>query len=82
MRWGDGEAQFVRPVHGLILLHGSKLIPGTVLGIKSGNKTLGHRFLSKGQLVISHADRYESILKGRGRSSPVSMSDATRSSAA
>ncbi|MEK6770802.1 MAG: glycine--tRNA ligase subunit beta [Pseudomonadota bacterium] len=67
MRWGDGEAQFVRPVHGLILLHGSKLIPGTVLGIKSGNKTLGHRFLSKGQLVISHADRYESILKGQGK---------------
>lgn len=67
MRWGDGEAQFVRPVHGLILLHGSKLIPGSVLGIKSGNMTLGHRFLSRAQLVISHADRYESILKGQGK---------------
>ncbi len=67
MRWGDGDAQFVRPVHGLILMHGEKVIPGTVLGLKSGNKTLGHRFLSKGQLVISHADRYESILKGKGK---------------
>ena len=23
MRWGDGQAAFVRPVHGLIMLHGS-----------------------------------------------------------
>ncbi|MGE5241217.1 MAG: glycine--tRNA ligase subunit beta, partial [Bacteroidota bacterium] len=35
MRWGDGEAQFVRPVHGVILLHGRKVVPGAVLGIKS-----------------------------------------------
>jgi glycyl-tRNA synthetase beta chain len=26
MRWGDGEAQFVRPVHGLILLHGRRIV--------------------------------------------------------
>jgi len=31
MRWGAGEAQFVRPVHGVILLHGKKVVPGTVL---------------------------------------------------
>src|SRR6185503_18019823 len=24
MRWGDGDAQFVRPVHGLVMLHGKK----------------------------------------------------------
>src|SRR5262245_54700807 len=28
MRWGDGEAQFVRPVHGLVMLHGSRVVPG------------------------------------------------------
>ncbi len=67
MRWGDGEAQFVRPVHGLILMHGSKVIPGAVLGLKSGNKTLGHRFLSKGSIAITHADDYEAILKGKGK---------------
>jgi len=63
MRWGAGEAQFVRPVHGVILLHGNKVVPGTVLGLKSGNKTLGHRFLSKGVLPITHAKDYEKILK-------------------
>jgi glycyl-tRNA synthetase beta chain len=63
MRWGAGEAQFVRPVHAVILLHGNKIVPGTVLGLKSGNKTLGHRFLSKGALTVTHAKDYEKTLK-------------------
>jgi glycyl-tRNA synthetase beta chain len=66
MRWGSGEAQFVRPVHGLILLHGARIIPGAVLGIKSGRKTLGHRFLSRGAVTITHADHYEKLLERRG----------------
>jgi len=70
MRWGSGEAQFVRPVHGLILMHGDKVIPGTVLGIKSGNKTLGHRFLSKGMVTIKRADDYEKALEKQGEVVP------------
>jgi glycyl-tRNA synthetase beta chain len=66
MRWGSGEAQFVRPVHGVIMLHGSNVVPGTVLGLKSGNKTLGHRFLSKGALTIARAADYEKLLKTKG----------------
>ena len=67
MRWGSGEAQFVRPVHGVILLHGKKSVPGTVLGLKSGNKTRGHRFLSQGPITIGHARDYEKILKQSGK---------------
>lgn len=63
MRWGSGEAQFVRPVHGVVLLHGRRVVPGTVLGLKSGNKTRGHRFLAKGALTIAHAMDYEKALK-------------------
>ncbi len=66
MRWGDSEVQFVRPVHGLIMLHGKKVVPGVVLGLKSGNKTLGHRFLSQGQLAITAATDYEKILEKKG----------------
>ncbi|MEW6331203.1 MAG: glycine--tRNA ligase subunit beta, partial [Pseudomonadota bacterium] len=66
MRWGAGEAQFVRPVHGVILLHGNKVVPGAVLGLKSGNKTLGHRFLSKGPVTIKQAKDYEKTLKKPG----------------
>jgi glycyl-tRNA synthetase beta chain len=67
MRWGSGEAQFVRPVHGVILLHGKKSVPGTVLGLKSGNKTRGHRFLSQGPITIGQAKDYEKILKQSGK---------------
>ncbi|MDH3371546.1 MAG: glycine--tRNA ligase subunit beta, partial [Gammaproteobacteria bacterium] len=67
MRWGDGEAQFVRPVHGVILLHGKKVVPGTVLGQKSGNKTRGHRFLSRGEITLKQAKDYEKILKQSGK---------------
>ena len=67
MRWGAGEAQFVRPVHGVMLLHGNKVVPGTVLGLKSGNKTLGHRFLSKGAVTVRSARDYEKTLAQPGK---------------
>jgi len=67
MRWGAGEAQFVRPVHGVILLHGKKVVPGTVLGLKSGAKTRGHRFLSTGSLTLRNAKDYDRILKQQGK---------------
>lgn len=62
MRWGTGDAQFVRPVHGLVMMHGSRVIPGEVLGQKSGDQTLGHRFLSSGRITIKHARDYEQAL--------------------
>ena len=67
MRWGAGAAQFVRPVHGVMLLHGNKVVPGTVLGLKSGNKTLGHRFLSKGAVTVRSARDYEKTLAQPGK---------------
>ena len=66
MRWGDREVQFVRPAHGLIMLHGDKLVVGEVLGLQSGNKTLGHRFLSQDEIVVTHADQYEKMLAEQG----------------
>ncbi|HUN69594.1 MAG TPA: glycine--tRNA ligase subunit beta [Burkholderiales bacterium] len=67
MRWGSGDAQFVRPVHGLVMLHGAKVVPGKVLGIASGNRTRGHRFMSSGEIVIEGADAYEATLLGKGK---------------
>jgi len=66
MRWGAREVEFVRPVHGAILLHGSKVVPGAVLGVKAGNQTRGHRFLSKGEIVIRRPSDYEKDLRRRG----------------
>ncbi len=67
MRWGSSGAQFVRPVHGVILLHGSKPVPGSVLGLTSGNKTFGHRFLSKGAVTVKRAADYEKTLEKQGK---------------
>ncbi len=66
MRWGDGDVQFVRPVHGLVMMHGKCVVAGQVLGLESRNVTLGHRFLSKGQIKIPAADQYEALLEKRG----------------
>lgn len=66
MRWGNGTAEFVRPVKWLIVMHGSEVLPATVLDIESGNTTRGHRFHSEGEITIGHADDYEQSLLDQG----------------
>ncbi|MHB8353120.1 MAG: glycine--tRNA ligase subunit beta [Burkholderiales bacterium] len=67
MRWGAGDAQFVRPVHGLVVLHGAHVLPVTLMGLTAGNSTRGHRFLSSGPIAIAHADHYATTLEREGR---------------
>ena len=67
MRWGDGEAQFVRPVHGLVMLHGTRVIPGSVLGVSASATTRGHRFMGARSIALAHADVYETRLRDDGR---------------
>ena len=66
MRWGDGDAQFVRPVHGLVMLHGKRVVPGKVLGMESTSQTHGHRFMGKGKLALADAGEYEAKLRDDG----------------
>ena len=66
MRWGSGDAEFVRPAHGFVMLHGERVIPGAVLGLQSGRTTSGHRFVSEGRIDIQRADDYEHVLRERG----------------
>jgi glycyl-tRNA synthetase beta chain len=65
----DGETvQFVRPVHSLLALHGSAVVPLSLLGLSSGRATLGHRFLSNGQSFdIAEANQYATVLKDQGK---------------
>lgn len=67
MRWGDLDVQFVRPVHGLMMLHGEQVVAGEVLGLQSGNVTRGHRFLSAGDVSIPSADAYPRTLAEEGK---------------
>jgi glycyl-tRNA synthetase beta chain len=67
MRWGDSAFEFARPVHGLVMLHGSRVVPGTVLGEESCNRTQGHRFIGNAEIAIARADDYEELLETQGR---------------
>jgi len=67
MRWGALDVQFVRPVHRFIALHGARVVPCQVLGLASGNKTLGHRFLGKAVIVLRGAAEYEKALDQDGQ---------------
>jgi glycyl-tRNA synthetase beta chain len=67
MRWGDSEHQFVRPVHGLIILHGKRVVKAELFGLSSGNVTSGHRFMCSEPVTITHADDYEATLARDGR---------------
>ncbi len=66
MRWGNREAQFARPVHGLVMLHGKRIISGAVLGLPAGNTTSGHRFMGAASIHLSNADEYEMKLRKHG----------------
>jgi glycyl-tRNA synthetase beta chain len=63
MRWGDGEAEFVRPVHWIVLLHGKKVIAGSVMSLPAGRMTRGHRFHAPGEISLDEPARYLSLLK-------------------
>ena len=67
MRWGSSTFTFVRPVHGLIVLHGDDIVNVSVLGLQSGNQTLGHRFLSNGEITIENADSYAAQMREQGK---------------
>ena len=56
MRWADHDYSFVRPVHWLVILHGAEIIDGDVLGLKSGRKSRGHRFMHPQPVHVADAD--------------------------
>ncbi len=64
---GETTVQFVRPVHGLVALHGSAVVPVKALGLEAGNRTQGHRFQGRRELAIPSADGYERALEEEGR---------------
>lgn len=56
MRWADHDYSFVRPAHWLVMLHGSDIVDGAVLGLKSGRQSRGHRFMHPQPVHIADAD--------------------------
>ena len=67
MRWGAGEAQFVRPVHWVLMLWGKDVVEAEILGQKAANLTYGHRFMAPKALKISSPASYVGTLLKRGK---------------
>ena len=60
---GWSSVSFVRPAHKLIALYGSNTPAITILGLKSGRETLGHRFeAAVSPVVVADADSYAATL--------------------
>lgn len=63
MRWGNGNFKFVRPVHWLLAIYDNHNIPFEFEGMKSGNITRGHRFLSPASFEIKDSRTYINLLR-------------------
>jgi glycyl-tRNA synthetase beta chain len=64
---GATTVQFVRPAHGLVALHGDQIVDVSVLGLKSGRVTHGHRFKGVKDIAVATADAYEEALEAHGQ---------------
>ena len=67
MRWGAGNAEFVRPVHWVVLLFGDDVIDAEILGVKSGRDTRGHRFHHPQAMYIAEPAAYAPLLETEGQ---------------
>ena len=64
---GWSTVNFVRPVHGLVALHGADVVPISVLGLDAGRTTQGHRFEAKqATITLRDADNYAAQLRDEG----------------
>ena len=66
---GDGwtSVHFVRPVHGLVALHGAEVVPLAAFGLTAGRNTHGHRFEAQMEpVVLQDADHYAQQLESQG----------------
>ncbi len=56
MRWGTLSITFARPIHWIVALWGTEVIPCMVGDIPSGAVTYGHRFQAPGAVTLTSAD--------------------------
>lgn len=60
MRWMDKDIRFARPIHWVLALWGGSVIDFELNGIRSGNLSRGHRFMSPGAFLVKDFKSYAS----------------------
>jgi glycyl-tRNA synthetase beta chain len=63
---GTTTVKFVRPAHGLVAMHGDKVLGVSALGLTAGRMTCGHRFQGTKDISLNRADEYEARLENEG----------------
>ena len=63
MRWGDHDYGFARPVHWLVLLLGTEVVPADLLGVRSDRMSRGHRFMHDKPVWFSAPEDYVESLR-------------------
>jgi glycyl-tRNA synthetase beta chain len=58
MRWMDKDIRFARPIHWLLALWGGSVVDFELNGLKSGNLSRGHRFMSPGAFLVKDFKSY------------------------
>jgi glycyl-tRNA synthetase beta chain len=66
MRWGDRRDEFVRPVKWLVMMIDSEVVEAEAFGLRSGNRSFGHRFHAPMGLEITSPAEYQEILLSQG----------------
>ena len=62
MKWADLSLSFARPIHSLVALLGTSVIPFTLGNLKSGRHSFGHRFMAPGKIKLTASDQYVDLL--------------------
>ncbi len=67
MRWGSGDLRWVRPLHRILCVlsneAGAEVVPVEIDGIRAGDVTEGHRFMSPDAFSVTSLEDYEAKLK-------------------
>lgn len=63
MRWGAHAYAFARPVHWLVLLHGTQVIDAELFGVRSGRTSRGHRFMHDRAVEIAAPGDYVDTMR-------------------
>jgi glycyl-tRNA synthetase beta chain len=60
MRWMDKDIRFARPIHWIAALFGGETVLFELNGLRSGNLSRGHRFMSPGAFLVKDFKSYQS----------------------
>jgi glycyl-tRNA synthetase beta chain len=62
MRWGSGDARWVRPLQSMVCLLDGEVVPFRFGPVESGDVTAGHRFLAPKPFTVAGFDDYRAKL--------------------